>query len=215
MRVAILTSARSGSTSLYHLIEAHLNKKNHICISEPFNNYWREKIGKQTYDIDFFENKQNIFIKTFVSKNQKPKSLLENEDGYWEWFFNYFEKIILLDRIDKNLQSESLAYHMKVNDIHSWQKRQVYDLSITTSEDIHNSKNVLLNESNMMHEFSKKGYPLYYFEDIFIKKDKSKIIDIFKYLDIDLNESWYNDYVYSDACKIRIGEDESKFKSII
>jgi hypothetical protein len=215
MRVAILTSARSGSTSLYHLIEAHLNRKNHICISEPFNNYWREKINIQTYDIDFFENKKNIFIKTFVSKNQKPVSLLDNEDDYWDWFFNYFEKIILLDRLDKDLQSESLAYHMKVNDIHSWQKRQTYDLSITTLDEIQNSKNVLLNESTMIHEFSKKGFPLYYFEDIFIKKDKTKINDIFEYLNIDLNESIYNDYVYSDAYKIRITDTESKFKSII
>jgi hypothetical protein len=215
MRIAILTSARSGSTSLYHLIEAHLSKKNHICISEPFNNYWRDKISKPTYDLDFFENKKNIFIKTFVSKAQKPKSLLDNEDVYWDWFFNYFEKIILLDRIDKDSQSESLTYHMKQDDIHSWQKKQFYDLSITTSDEIQNSKNVLLTESNMMHQFSTKGYPLYYFEDIFIKKDKSKIIDMFAYLDIELNDSFYNDYVYSDLCKIRLNEGEPKFKSII
>lgn len=215
MRVAILTSARSGSTSLYHLIEAHLNKKNHICVSEPFNNYWRDKINIQTYDIDFFQNKENIFIKTFVSKTQKPKSLLDNEDDYWDWFFTYFEKIILLDRMNKDLQSESLAYHMKVDDIHSWQKKQPYDLSITTSEEIYNSKNVLINESNMLHDFSKKGYPLYYFEDIFIKKDKSKIDNIFEYLNIELNELIYNEYVISDAFRIRLNENESKFKSII
>jgi len=215
MRVAILTSARSGSTSLYHLIEAHLNKKNHICISEPFNNYWREKIDKPTYDVDFFQNKENIFIKTFVSKTQKPKSLLDNEVGYWDWFFDYFEKIILLDRLDKDLQSESLAYHMKKDDIHSWQKKQKYDLSITTSEEINNSKNILLNESNMLHKFSKNGYPLYYFEDIFIKKDKSKIDNIFEYLNIDLNELIYNEYVISDVFRIRLNENESKFKSII
>lgn len=215
MRVAILTSARSGSTSLYHLIEAHLNKRNHICVSEPFNNYWRDKINIQTYDIDFFQNKENIFIKTFVSKTQKPKSLLDNEDEYWDWFFTYFEKIILLDRMNKDLQSESLAYHMKVDDIHSWQKKQSYDLSITTSEEINNSKNVLINESNMLHDFSKKGYPLYYFEDIFIKKDKSKIDNIFEYLNIELNELIYNEYVISDAFRIRLNENESKFKSII
>ena len=215
MRIAILTSARSGSTSLYHLIEAHLNKKNHICVSEPFNNYWRDKINIQTYDVDFFENKENIFIKTFVSKTQKPKSLLDNEVGYWDWFFDYFEKIILLDRLDKDLQSESLTYHMKVDDIHSWQKKQEYDLSITTSEEINNSKNALINESNMLHNFSKKGYPLYYFEDIFIKKDKSKIDNIFEYLNIDLNELIYNEYVISDAFRIRLNENESKFKSII
>ena len=215
MRIAILTSARSGSTSLYHLIEAHLNKKNYICISEPFNNYWREKINKPTYDLDFFENKQNIFIKTFVSKTQKPKSLLDNENDYWIWFFDYFEKIILLDRIDKDLQSESLAYHMKQNDILSWQKKQFYDLSITTSDEIENTKNVLITESTIIHQFFTKGYPLYYFEDIFIKKDKDKIINMFEYLDIDLDDSFYNEYICSDLYKIRLNRGESKFKGLI
>jgi hypothetical protein len=215
MRSAILASARSGSTSLYHLIEAHLIKFKYNCCSEPFNNYWRDKIKIQTYDIDYFENKQDVFIKTFVSRAQKPKSLLYDEMAYWDWFFGYFEKIIILDRLDKDLQSESLAYHMKLDNIHSWQKKQSYDLSITTLEEINNSKDILLNESNMLHKFSEKGYPLYYFEDIFIKKDKSKIDDIFKYLNIDLNESMYNDYVISDTFRIRLNENESKFKSII
>lgn len=215
MRIAILTSARSGSTSLFRLIRGHLIGTDYICISEPFNNHWREAIHINTYDVDFFENKDNIFIKTFVSKTQKPNSLLENEDEYWNWVFSYFEKIIILDRIDKDLQSESLSYHMKKDDIHSWQKKQVYDLSITTPEEMSDNKNTLLYESNMLHEFSKKGYPLYYFEDIFIKKDKSKIEDMFCYLGIDLKESIYNDYVYSDVCKIRINENDSKFKSLI
>lgn len=215
MKIAILTSARSGSTSLYHLIESHLIKKQYICHSEPFNNYWREKINIKTYDVDYFENKQDVFIKTFVSGTQKPKSLLGNEEGYWNWFFGYFEKVILLDRLDKDLQSESLAYHMKKDDIHSWQKRQVYDLSITTPQEIENSKNVLLYESNMIREFSRKGYPLYYFEDIFIKKDRTKINNIFEYLGIDLLESLYNDYVYSDAGKIRMTNEDVRSRKLI
>lgn len=215
MRIAILTSARSGSTSLYHLIEAHLNKKNHICISEPFNNYWRDKINIQTYDVDFFENKENIFIKTFVSKTQKPKSLLDDELSYWDWFFDYFEKIIILDRLNKDLQSESLTYHMKKDDILSWQSRQFYDLSNIEQNEIDNSKSILINESNLLHSFSQKGYPIYYYEDIYLKKDKSKIDDMFKYLNIDLNEAMYNNYVVSDAFKIRLSENEVKFKSII
>lgn len=215
MRIAILTSARSGSTSLFKLIRGHLIGKNYICISEPFNNHWREAIDIDTYDIDFFQNKENIFIKTFASKNQKPKSLLENESEYWSWFFNYFQKIILLDRFDKDLQSESLSYHMKKDDIHSWQKKQVYDLSITTPEEIQLNKDMLMCESDMLHQFSEKGYPLYYFEDIFIKKDKSKIENMFEYLNIDLTESIYNDFVYSDVCKIRMNENEPKFKNII
>lgn len=214
MRIAILTSARTGSTSLFHLIEGHLNVGGYTCVSEPFNNFWRDEINLPTYDVDFFEDKKNIFIKTFVSKTQKPKSLLDNENKYWDWFFNYFDKIILLDRLDKDLQSESLTYHIKSNDIHSWQKRQFYDLSNITKEELDDSKLVLLNESKMIHEFSKKGYPLYYFEDIFVKKDKSVIENLFNYIDVKLKDSLYNQFVESDVNKIRLGTG-SKFKGLI
>jgi hypothetical protein len=216
MKIAILTSARTGSTSLFHMIEAHLILKNYICISEPFNNHWRDKANYKSYDIDYFEsNSKNIFIKTFVSKLQKPKIFIDDDAAYWNWFFNYFDKIILLDRIDKVLQSESLSYHMKKDDILSWQSRQFYDLSNIEQNEIDNSKSILINESNLLHSFSQKGYPIYYYEDIYLKKDKSKIDDMFKYLNIDLNEALYDNYVVSDVFRIRLGENESKFKSII
>lgn len=94
MRVVILTSERSGSTSLFHLIDEHLTSKQYISIAEPFNNYWRVPGGLETYDIDFFNNKNNILIKTFVTKLHLPKSFLNNEEGYWDWFFNYFNNLI-------------------------------------------------------------------------------------------------------------------------
>lgn len=215
MRIAILTSARTGSTTLYHLIEEHLIKKNYTCISEPFNIEWREKINIQTYDVDFFENKENVFIKTFVSKNQKPISLLDNDASYWNWFFNYFEKVILLDRMDKHLQSESLTYHLKANDIHSWQKKQVYDLSNITSDEIEHNKNVLLSESNLIHSFVKHGYPICYYEDIYLDKDKSKISYVFDYIGIELIDTLYEKYINSDVYKIRLNVGEGRFKSLI
>ena len=97
MRIAILTSARSGSTSLYHIIEKQLLTRKYYCISEPFNKGWREPAGLNTYDIDYFEDKQDIFIKTFVSSGQKPTTFVDDEHGYWKWFFDYFEKVIILD----------------------------------------------------------------------------------------------------------------------
>jgi hypothetical protein len=215
MRIAILTSARTGSTSLYYLIRSHLVKKRYKCYSEPFNKYLGDKLNIQTYDVDHFDGIQDVFIKTFVSVTQKPKSFLGNEEGYWNWFFEYFEKVILLDRMDKDLQSESLTYHIKKDDIISWQKKQIYDLSITTSQEIEHSKKVLLNESTLLHEFSKKGFPLYYFEDIFIEKDRTKINNIFEYLGIDLLESLYYDYIYSDARKIRMTTEDTRHRKLI
>lgn len=214
MRIAILTSARSGSTSLFHLFEKHLYKK-YVCVSEPFNNHWRDKIDLPTYDIDFFNDKDNILIKTFVSKNQKPKSLMDNDEEFWKWFFGYFDKVILLNRLDKDLQSESLTYHLKANDIHSWQKPQFYDLSTISKEEIENSKNVLIEESKMLYDFSKMGYPLYNFEDIFINKDKLVIEDMFKYVGIKLETAIYERFVGTDLYKVRIGGGNDRFKSLI
>jgi hypothetical protein len=184
-------------------------------VSEPFNNHWRDKIELPTYDTDFFEDKDNIFIKTFVSKNQKPKSMMDNEEGFWKWFFGYFDKVILLNRLDKDLQSESLTYHMKANDIHSWQKRQFYDLSNITKEELENSKNTLLKESEMLYNFSKMGYPIYHFEDIFVKKDKSVIEDMFRYVGIELKTPIYEKFVGTDLYQVRIGSGEKRFNGLI
>lgn len=215
MRIAILTSARSGSTSLYHLIEKHLAPQKYVCVSEPFNNFWRDKIDLPTYDTDFFDNKDNVFIKTFVSKNQKPKSLEDNEDEYWKWFFSYFDKVILLNRLDKDSQSESLTFHLKANDIHSWQKRQFYDLSNISKEEIENSKQVLIGESEMLYKFSKMGYPMFYFEDMFVKKDKSVVEDMFNYIGVDLDNKLYEWFVKSDLYQVRVGSGEERFKGLI
>jgi hypothetical protein len=216
MRIAILTSARTGSTSLFHLIERHLVKKRYSCISEPFNNYWRDKINLKTYDVSYFEPMEDVFIKTFVSKFQRPKSLIGDENSYWEWFFRYFDKVILLDRINKDLQSESLTYHLKADDIHSWQKKQVYDLSTIRKEEIDFSKSVLLDESKKMHDFAKDlGYPIYYFEDIYITKNRSVVEEMFKYIEIELDNTFYYDYIEAETYKIRLEKKEDRFKNLI
>ncbi len=214
MRISILTSARSGSTSLYHLIEQSLNLTKYTCISEPFNAHWRTPSRLKIYETDFFEDKKDVFIKTFVSKLQRPEKYLNDEEGYWDWFFNYFDKVIILDRKNKDLQSESLTYHMK-KDLHDWHKREFYDMSNITKEEIEKSKKILIDDSEKMHLFAKKGYPLFYFEDLFIDKDKSKMIDIFDYIGVDLIDKKYERFVLSDVNRVRLNEGETPYKHLI
>jgi hypothetical protein len=215
MKIAVLTSARTGSTSLYRLIDRHIKSLGFTCVSEPFNNEWRGNDGLKTYDVDFFERLDNVFTKTFVSKNQIPKSFESNEQGYWDWFLNYFDKIILLDRKDKRLQGESLVYHQMKNDIKSWQNKQYYDLSNISDEQMDSTINHLIKESEIIHSYTNFGYPIFYFEDLYINKDKSKVLEIFDYIGLTLNNTIYNEVVVSDIYKIRLDVGEGRFKSII
>jgi hypothetical protein len=215
MKIAILTSARSGSTSLYHLIEESLSGNGYLCVSEPFNAYWRNPAGLKLYDVDFFKDKENVFIKTFVSELQRPAEYFDNETAYWKWFFNYFDKVIILDRKNKHLQSESLTYHMKKKDLFSWQKKQYYDLSNITEEEIEKSRLILNADSEKMINFSKNGYPVFYFEDLFIDKNKETALALFRYIQLDLNDELYQKYINSDLFKIRLNEGDQRFTSLI
>ncbi len=69
---------------------------------------------------------------------------MNSESNYWEWFFQYFDKIILLDRQNKTLQSESFLYHMSMQDSTSWHRKQFYNLNNISHEQINDiSKNLL------------------------------------------------------------------------
>jgi hypothetical protein len=215
MRIAILTSARSGSTSLYHLLEEILGGQKYLCISEPFNSYWRNPAGLKTYDVDFFKNRSKVFIKTFVSELQRPVKFINDEKSYWDWFFDYFDKVIILDRKNKDLQSESLTYHMKKRDMSSWQRKQYYDLSNISKREIDDSKTILIKESEKKHAFSKIGYPIFYFEDIFIDKKKEIALELFDYLGLEFRSDLYEKYINSDLFKIRLPESTEEFKKLI
>ncbi len=53
---------------------------------------------------------------------------------------------------------------------------------------------------------------MFYFEDIFIKKDKKKIIEIFDYINIELNNFIYNEVVMSDVYKVRLTDEKQNLK---
>jgi hypothetical protein len=167
------------------------------------------------YDTSFFEKKENIFIKTFISDLQIPKEFKEDNNLYWDWFFSYFDKVIILDRKNKDLQSESLTYHLKSKDFYSWQKKQFYDLSKIEKEEIENNKNILIQESKKKYLFSQRGYPLYYFEDLFINKNMEIIESLFNYLNLEPKKDLIEKYIISDSFKIRINSNDERFKSII
>lgn len=203
MRIALLASPRTGSTSLYDFIANHLSFDNYIMESEPFNYYWRHDAGLEQRDTNFFSNQKNVFIKTFMDEGHIPFMFQNDLKSYWDWFFGYFDKIILLDRIDKISQSESLLYHNKQSNFKSWHKKEYYNLSNITKLEIEDLVNKLTVESQKLFEYSQNGYPIFFYEDIYLQKNKNKIIEMFEYIGITLNDELYKKYILSSELKVR------------
>jgi hypothetical protein len=212
MKIMLLTTARTGSTSLFYLLKSHLEKDNYICVSEPFNNKWRNYMGYKNYMQSDFINETNVFIKTFV--NQIPIDIVNENKEYYNWFISYFDKIILLDRKDKQSQSESLKYHEKQKNPKNWHTKQYYDLSNITTNEIETTKNKLINEAEILYKLNNIGYPIFYYEDIFVKKDKNKIKEIFNYIGLLLDDASYEKHIKSDNGKIRLSKEEILTKLI-
>lgn len=215
MRIAILGSERTGSTTLFYLIKEHLDSLNYTSHCEPFNQYLYELKNRNVYSPSFYENKTNVFIKTFLNDVHRPNGFLNNDKMYWDWFFNYFEKIILLDRKDKILQSESFVYHAIKGTKGNWHKRQYYDFSGIEEREIEYRRNILIEESKKLHDLSENGYPIFYFEDIYTDRNKSVVKDILSYVGVELNDIIYDKFVLADKNRVRLDKGEPPFISLI
>jgi hypothetical protein len=221
MRVAILCNARSGSQSLYNLLENHFTdcKENYFCISEPFNNSPNfVALRGEINTIDIFENKPNVLIKTFAT-TQMPNTSFEKWDDYVDWLFSYFDKVILLDRRYKRPQAESLAYHEKIlNKIgpeYSWHTPKYYDLKPEDEESIGNFVRDLEWANGVILKYHKeRNVPIFYYEDIFLSEDMNEINRMFDYLNIELKMKFYDDWVSNKGRVVRIKQNNKTNKLI-
>lgn len=197
MRICILSNPRTGSSSLYGLIERHL-PKNYHSVSEPFNPDYMEIITDKRNHIDIIETSNNVFFKHICY--QYPTKY-ESKELWYEWLFTHFDKIILLDRKDRISQSESFVYHESKNNT-NWHINTYYDLSDIDESKINDRIDMLSKDGELLIEKS-KDYPLFYYEDIFIKKDIEKINQIFEYLEINPIQKHIDYYIFSESKKVR------------
>lgn len=208
MKILILCTGRSGSTSLFNLIASHLRYNN--CFLEPFTNS-EETIKKWGIrdTIQPYIDMDNVLIKTFIT-SFKPDSDFDNYQSYWDWMCEYFDKIILLSRNDKQLQAESLVYHQKIrhklSEYYNWHKKKYYDLDSNDIVHIKNTIDALIDADNSMIPFIEKGYPHFTFEDLFIGKNKKLMMDLFEYINIELDMTLYEKFVVSDNNVVRLTE---------
>lgn len=217
MKIAIVCNGRSGSTSLTYFINCvslSQNKKFSLFF-EPFN-YRNIDKDIKLKTIDEIVNKNNVLLKTFIDNDNYPYQSFNNMDEYWIWFFSYFDKIIVLERKDKRKQAESLVYHIKISQNRTitphWHTQKYYDLDETDENDIIKLTKYLETEAFRLKEISLKGYPIFTYEDLFVKKDINIINNLLNYLELEYNQKCVDDWINSPYKKVRLPQ---KIKNII
>lgn len=205
MKICIISTGRAGSTSLYNLVKDHLGHE-YYTITEPFNDKIKRVREIDANQFDFISKKTHLLIKTITT--QKPKD--KTEDFIGDWFFDFFDKVILLDRANITEQAESFAYLIHT-DNNLWHTKQVYKMSKVPKDFVDEWEERLSNNKKIISGYSKKyNKKIYYYEDIFVNKNLETLKEIFEYLNIDLNYDLVNEWIFSEDKKVRISENKNK-----
>jgi hypothetical protein len=202
MKICILSTGRSGSTSLYRLLSKHL-PTNYYCVLEPFNTNTNNSVNDQK---SIIESKENVLIKTLIEHTQTDVHIEEMH----AWIFDHFDKVILLDRLDKQLQVESFSYQEYRNDLR-WHDKKRYRMELVPKEIIETNVKRLEKSTNKINELSQKyDKKIYYYEDIFLDNNMETINEIFNTIKQTPNQELLNFWVISDEKRVRLNDNEIK-----
>ena len=218
MRIAIVCNGRSGSTSTFYYLKCCLDRerKKYDSFFEPFNfiNPDREDTYNQLKSINEIINKKNILIKTFIDSDNYPYESFKSVEDYWEWFYSFFDKIIVLERKNKRLQAESLAYHIRISKnktpLRTWHTQKYYELTEDDEDNVIELTHHLESAATVLKSISEQGYPLFYYEDLFVNKDIETIKCLNQYCEIEYNQSCIDKWINSPYKKVRIEEKSNK-----
>ena len=118
--------------------------------------------------------------------------------------------MILLDRLDKQLQVESFSYQTYQNN-GSWHKKKIYQMEVVPKYIIDTNIKRLEYSTNKINELSKRyNKKIYYYEDIFLDNNIETINEIFNIINQTPNEELLNLWVFSDEKRVRLRKDEIK-----
>ena len=210
MKILILGTPRSGSTSLVKFIDSHIKLSNYKMVIEPFNN---SLYFKGDSNIETLLQYENILVKNLflLGHEEYPTKSFNNIYGYLTWCYSYFDKIIILDRKDKLAQSESFAVNetsMRERGI-GWHVPKIYDVEkiepsyIKTMIDRYTESGKILKNISDTNNF-----PIFYYEDIFLEKNRKHIEQLFSYLDMEIDESNYMEWIVSPYRRVRIDKNK-------
>jgi hypothetical protein len=197
MKICILATGRCGSTSLLNCIENHLHEGYSILI-EPFDKF--KKIKK---NVRIDETTPDILIKTLVGQTPHPGK--ENATQFYNWIFQTFDKVIILDRKNKTEQTESFVYHTVNNIKDKHNTKRIYNFDSISTEVIASWEFDINKASSLLALLSKQyNSKIYYYEDIFVDKNMLVINEIFDYLNITPIKEIINSWIISDDKKVRL-----------
>jgi hypothetical protein len=191
MKILIISSARSGSTSLFKAFQNTL--PNHICFCEPFNEF-SDPPPTNPYHLNY----KNLVVK-FLS-NQVPVNCYGffNNLNIYKESINFFikntipnfEKVVLLTRLDDYKSIESFSFASKSENWHDPYKPQtkipLEDIPVLLDHLMH-SKSIIYGLSNILN------IPITYYEDLFTgNRDKVKNFLTQSQLEIPNFEKFYS-----------------------
>ena len=217
MKILVLATPRSGSTSLTKLIYSHLEFLEYTLFIEPFNSNFYTTYKNDGFDFDTYlplENFENLLVKSLVlyENIEYPIKSFTNTELYLNWCITFFDKIIILDRKDKFLQSQSFVINETLFRERGldWHSPKHYDFS-KTNESYLKKMIVRYEESSklLLDVSYKHNIPIYYYEDIFLN-DNGQVADLFDYLGVKCDVLKYNDYLINKKGKVGIDNNIGK-----
>lgn len=217
MKILILATPRSGSTSLVKFIDSHIELPNYKMFIEPYNDsIYKDYFAK--FDCETIEpllSHDNILVKNLliVGYDEYPTKTFNNVHEYFEWCDTFFDKIVILDRKNKISQVESFTINERWSKERgiSWHTPKIYDMRKIQPSYIQTMINRYNESSEILHNFSQnKNHPLFYYEDIFEKYDRQIVNDLFEYLGLELSETHYEEFILSPNRKVRIDVTRKK-----
>jgi hypothetical protein len=210
MKILLLGTPRSGSTSLIRLVNSHINLPNYKMVIEPFNNslYFD---GNNT--IETLLQYENILVKNLflIGNDEYPKDSFIDVFEYLNWCYTYFDKIIVLDRRDRIAQSESFVINetMWREKGVGWHTKKIYDLDGIDKSYLETMIGRYTQSGKILNDIAyTNNFPIFYYEDIFLNHNMKIVKKLFEYLGMDLDMEMYNKYVISNELQVKIDKNK-------
>jgi len=196
MKIALIYTARSGSTSIFKYFQKL--KPNYVCFNEPWFD-WSKETRYNDLDTNYDEliKNENLFIKSTLST--LPHSL--------DKIIKDFDKVIFLLRKDFKSQLESVILVNKERTYLNHTKRNYNVYSITEKDIEYYTESLNKNTNQIIEASNKNNIPIFYHEDLYY----GTFQPLFDELELDYNKEYFEEYL-DISNKYRLGDIETKTK---